>query len=55
MYALPRISWDGRLTSLRAMRVLLSGVTFAPVKPTRSGKLAAMDREEGGDGERLEP
>jgi peptidoglycan/xylan/chitin deacetylase (PgdA/CDA1 family) len=35
LYALPRISWDGRLRSLRAMRVLLSGVTFAPVKPTR--------------------
>ena len=34
--ALPRISWDGRQRSLRAMRVLLSGVTFAPVKPTRS-------------------
>ena len=37
LYALPRISWDGRLRSLRAMRVLLSGVTFAPVKPTRKG------------------
>jgi peptidoglycan/xylan/chitin deacetylase (PgdA/CDA1 family) len=36
LYALPRISWDGRLGSLRAMRVLLSGVTFAPVQPTRS-------------------
>jgi peptidoglycan/xylan/chitin deacetylase (PgdA/CDA1 family) len=36
LYALPRISWDGRLRSLRAMRVLLSGVTFAPVQPTRS-------------------
>jgi peptidoglycan/xylan/chitin deacetylase (PgdA/CDA1 family) len=35
LYALPRISYDGRLRSLRAMRVLLSGVTFAPVKPTR--------------------
>jgi peptidoglycan/xylan/chitin deacetylase (PgdA/CDA1 family) len=35
LYALPRINWDGRLRSLRAMRVLLSGVTFAPVKPTR--------------------
>jgi peptidoglycan/xylan/chitin deacetylase (PgdA/CDA1 family) len=37
LYALPRISWDGRLRSLRAMRVLLSGVTFAPVRPTRHG------------------
>jgi peptidoglycan/xylan/chitin deacetylase (PgdA/CDA1 family) len=36
LHALPRISWDGRRHSLRAMRVLLSGATFAPVKPTRS-------------------
>jgi hypothetical protein len=35
LYALPRISWDGRMTSLRAMRVLLSGATFPPVQPTR--------------------
>ncbi|UVO40007.1 polysaccharide deacetylase family protein [Bradyrhizobium arachidis] len=34
--ALPRISWDGRLRSLRMMRVLVSGVVFAPVKPTAS-------------------
>jgi peptidoglycan/xylan/chitin deacetylase (PgdA/CDA1 family) len=34
--ALPRIAWDGRQRSLRAMRVLLSGVTFPPVQPTRS-------------------
>jgi len=34
LHALPRIGWDGRLTSLRAMRVLLSGATFAPVRPT---------------------
>jgi peptidoglycan/xylan/chitin deacetylase (PgdA/CDA1 family) len=33
---LPRIAWDGRRHSLRAMRVLLSGATFAPVQPTRS-------------------
>lgn len=32
--ALPRIAWDGRVRSLRMMRVLLSGVAFAPVKPT---------------------
>ena len=38
LYALPRISWDGRQRSLRAMRVLLSGVTFAPVQPTRSSQ-----------------
>jgi peptidoglycan/xylan/chitin deacetylase (PgdA/CDA1 family) len=35
LHALPRIDWDGRLQSLRAMRVLLSGATFAAVKPTR--------------------
>jgi peptidoglycan/xylan/chitin deacetylase (PgdA/CDA1 family) len=36
LYALPRISWDGRQHSLRAMRVILSGITFPHVKPTRS-------------------
>ena len=35
LHALPRVSWDGR-RSLRAMRVMLSGATFAPVQPTRS-------------------
>jgi peptidoglycan/xylan/chitin deacetylase (PgdA/CDA1 family) len=34
LHALPRIAWNGRLRSLRAMRVLLSGATFAPVRPT---------------------
>jgi peptidoglycan/xylan/chitin deacetylase (PgdA/CDA1 family) len=34
LYALPRIAWDGRVRSLRMMRVLLSGVMFAPVQPT---------------------
>lgn len=34
--ALPRISWDGRIRSLRMLRVLASGVAFAPVKPTGS-------------------
>jgi len=28
LHALPRIAWDGRRRSLRAMRVILSGVTF---------------------------
>jgi peptidoglycan/xylan/chitin deacetylase (PgdA/CDA1 family) len=28
LFALPRISWDGRLRSLRAMRVMLSGATL---------------------------
>jgi peptidoglycan/xylan/chitin deacetylase (PgdA/CDA1 family) len=36
LHALPRISWDGRRRSLRILRVLLSGVAFAPVQPTRS-------------------
>ena len=36
LHALPRISWDGRSRSLRAMRVLLSGGAFAPVQPTRT-------------------
>ncbi len=35
LYALPRVSWDGRMRSLRMMRVLLSGINFAPVRPTR--------------------
>jgi peptidoglycan/xylan/chitin deacetylase (PgdA/CDA1 family) len=35
LHALPRIAWDGRLQSLRAMRVLLSGATFAAVEPAR--------------------
>ena len=28
LHALPRIAWDGRQRSLRAMRVMLSGVMF---------------------------
>jgi peptidoglycan/xylan/chitin deacetylase (PgdA/CDA1 family) len=36
LHALPRIAWDGRQRSLRMMRVLLSGMMFAPVQPTRS-------------------
>lgn len=35
LHALPRIAWDGRQHSLRAMRVLLSGTGFAPVQPMR--------------------
>jgi hypothetical protein len=34
--ALPRICWDGRMRSLRAMRVILSGSAFDPVMPTPS-------------------
>jgi peptidoglycan/xylan/chitin deacetylase (PgdA/CDA1 family) len=32
LHALPRIAWDGRSRSLRALQVLMSGVTFAPAK-----------------------
>ena len=39
LHALPRVAWDGRRRSLRAMRVILSGATFPPVKPTRSRKI----------------
>lgn len=35
LHALPRIAWDGRQRSLRVMRVLLSGIAFAPVRPAR--------------------
>jgi peptidoglycan/xylan/chitin deacetylase (PgdA/CDA1 family) len=35
LHALPRIAWDGRQRSLRAMRVILSGITFPPVKRIR--------------------
>ncbi|SEN34917.1 polysaccharide deacetylase family protein [Bradyrhizobium sp. OK095] len=34
LHALPRVSWDGRVRSLRMLRVLVSGVAYAPVKPT---------------------
>ena len=34
LHALPRIAWDGRSRSLRAMRVLLSGASFPPVTST---------------------
>ena len=36
LYALPRIAWDGRQRSLRVMRVMLSGIAFRPVQPTRA-------------------
>jgi peptidoglycan/xylan/chitin deacetylase (PgdA/CDA1 family) len=35
LYALPRIAWDGRQRSLRAMRVILSGVTFTQATRAR--------------------
>lgn len=36
LYALPRIAWDGQQRSLRVMRVMLSGIAFRPVQPTRA-------------------
>jgi peptidoglycan/xylan/chitin deacetylase (PgdA/CDA1 family) len=39
LHALPRIAWDGRERSLRMMRVLLSGIMFAPVRPTRTARV----------------
>ena len=39
LHAMPRIAWDGRERSIRMMRVTLSGITFAPVQPTRSNPL----------------
>ncbi len=39
LHALPRIAWDGRITSLRAMRVVLSGASFAPVRPTPKAEI----------------
>jgi len=38
--ALPRIAWDGRQRSLRAMRVILSGAPFPPVQRTRSANFS---------------
>lgn len=35
LLALPRIAWDGRQRSLRAMRVILSGTTFTQVRRAR--------------------
>jgi peptidoglycan/xylan/chitin deacetylase (PgdA/CDA1 family) len=35
LHTLPRIAWDGRQRSLRMMRVILSGITFTQVRPTR--------------------
>lgn len=47
LYALPRISWDGRLRSLRALRVMLSGAVLprpAMPPPTGTGDLRSETR-----------
>jgi peptidoglycan/xylan/chitin deacetylase (PgdA/CDA1 family) len=36
LHALPRIAWDGRLRSLRMMRVILSGTMLAPARSART-------------------
>ena len=43
LFALPRISWDGRLRSLRAMRVILSGAMLSrsPVPALGRGELGS--------------
>jgi predicted transcriptional regulator len=38
LHALPRIVWDGRLRSLRAMRAILSGVAFPAEKRARGAR-----------------
>jgi peptidoglycan/xylan/chitin deacetylase (PgdA/CDA1 family) len=35
LHALPRVAWDGRVGSLRVLRVLLSGMMFPALKRTR--------------------
>jgi hypothetical protein len=38
LHALPRFAWDGRQRSLRMMRVLLSGIYFAPLRAKRADR-----------------
>jgi peptidoglycan/xylan/chitin deacetylase (PgdA/CDA1 family) len=38
LHEIPRIAWDGRRRSLRAMRVILSGITLPAVKRVRSNE-----------------
>jgi peptidoglycan/xylan/chitin deacetylase (PgdA/CDA1 family) len=35
LHALPRIAWDGRLNSLRLLRVMLSGIMFPKIRLSR--------------------
>jgi peptidoglycan/xylan/chitin deacetylase (PgdA/CDA1 family) len=41
LHALPRIAWDGRSRSLRALRVLLSGAMFPAVQPSPQARIEA--------------
>jgi peptidoglycan/xylan/chitin deacetylase (PgdA/CDA1 family) len=45
LHALPRISWDGRLRSLRAMRVMLSGCMFPRSRTGSAIASAETERE----------
>lgn len=49
LHALPRVAWDGRLQSLRALRVMLSGGLFAypgAAAPIGKGDIAAKARSD---------
>jgi peptidoglycan/xylan/chitin deacetylase (PgdA/CDA1 family) len=39
LYALPRVAWDGRRRSLRAMRTILSGITFPRRRNTEGAEV----------------
>jgi peptidoglycan/xylan/chitin deacetylase (PgdA/CDA1 family) len=45
LHALPRISWDGRLRSLRAMRVMLSGSVLPGRRMAHSIRRGDIDQE----------
>ena len=45
LHALPRFAWDGRQRSLRMMRVLLSGLFFAPPPRPRLSTEIRDDRD----------
>lgn len=39
LYAMPRVAWDGRLRSLRMLRVVMSGAMFAQTRPAGDNPL----------------
>jgi len=39
LHELPRIAWDGRISSLRALKVLMAGVTLPSAKPEPQARL----------------
>ncbi len=45
LHALPRISWDGRLRSLRAMRVMLSGSVLPRQRMASASGSGDIERE----------